>query len=217
MLDVARKTYAECTKDVIKYIENLGGSFLETSALNIEKLRTIVEYQIETKAKYDPRRQYWIQLRTADFENRNIPPVFVNLHRNKGFIECLTLHLKKLNHRIGDSVVEAVQLGDSIIQELLDSIRTQVQHMFRVCESIALLDMLSAFAHVSTIREYTKPDMTGTLGLKAARHPVMDKVGLPASHWHEANSQIRQSKTGSCQMTFTPARSTGSKSSRGAT
>ncbi|KAH6675370.1 muts domain V [Plectosphaerella plurivora] len=159
LLDVSRKTYSECTKDVMRYVEELG-----------------VTHDIETKVKYDPRRQYWIQLRAADFEDRNIPTIFVNLHKKKGFIECLTLHLKKLNHRIHDSVVEAIQLGDAIIQELLDSIRTQVQHMFRVCESVALLDMLSAFAHVSILREYTKPDMTGTLGLKAARHPVMDKT-----------------------------------------
>lgn len=110
-----------------------------------------------------------------------MPDVFINRHKSKGFIECLTLHLKKLNIRIQDSVAEAVQMGDKVVQELLDSIRTQVQHMFRVCESVALIDMLASFAHVSILREYTKPDLSGTLGLKAARHPMMDKV---VSHSH---------------------------------
>lgn len=120
--------------------------------------------------------------------------------------------------RIQDSVAEAVQMGDKVIQELLDSIRTQVHHMFRVCESVALLDMLSSFAHVSVLRDYTKPNMTGTLGLKAARHPVLDKVTSPPG--------LTQTPTDRddrfwvriwSRMTSTPARSTGSRSSRAVT
>ena len=37
---------------------------------------------------------------------------------------------------------------DKTIQELLDNIRGEIPSLFRVCESIAMLDMLAAFGQL---------------------------------------------------------------------
>ncbi|CRJ87808.1 hypothetical protein BN1723_001466 [Verticillium longisporum] len=158
LLDVARQTYKECTEDVHRYVTDLNRTF-----------------ELDAKLKYDTTRRYWLQLRAADFQNRAIPDILVNRVIKKGHIECLTLQMKKFDFRIADSVTEAMGMGDQVVQEMLDSIRTQIEPMFRVCDAIALLDMLASFAQIAIQRDYVRPVISDTLGLKAARHPILDK------------------------------------------
>jgi DNA mismatch repair protein MSH4 len=40
------------------------------------------------------------------------------------------------------------------VQDLIDEIREHVPAMFKICESIAILDMVSAFAHLATSHDY---------------------------------------------------------------
>lgn len=127
--------------------------------------------------KYDPGRKYWLQFRAVDFDDQGIPDVLVNRVEKKGFLECLTLRLKQLNACLEDAVAETLIRGDQVIQDLLDRIRTQIQPIFRVCDAVGMLDMLASLSHVVTLRDYVRPDMTGTLAVKAARHPILDMVG----------------------------------------
>ena len=119
---------------------------------------------------------FFLKLKASDFEDRIIPDVFVNQVKKRGVIECQTIDLKKLNQRVYESAMEAISQSDKVIQELLDSIRLQVRDLFRVCEAVALLDMLSAFTQLATLKAYVRPDLTGTLALKSARHPLLDAV-----------------------------------------
>ncbi|KAK2049085.1 muts domain V [Colletotrichum somersetense] len=159
LLDVARQAYKENTNDVHSHVEELND-----------------EYNIQADLRYDTGRKYWVRLRAADFEERPIPPVLVNQTRKGPYIECLTIRLKKLNQRIADSVAEVVMLSDKVIQDLIDSIRTQLQPLYRVCDSITLLDMLASFAQSSSTNDWKRPEISDTLALKAARHPILDKT-----------------------------------------
>lgn len=96
--------------------------------------------------------------------------------RKKDKIECQTLDLVKLNLRLSDTSNEVVIRSDKVIQDLLNELRSDIPHLFRVCESVALVDMITSFAQLATTRDYVKPDLSTTLALKAARHPVLDKV-----------------------------------------
>jgi DNA mismatch repair protein MSH4 len=71
-------------------------------------------------------------------------------------------------------------LSDKVIQELLDVIRTYVPELFRVCEAIALLDMVASFAQSATTRDYVRPEIGDTLALKSARHPICERVSAVA-------------------------------------
>lgn len=91
-------------------------------------------------------------------------------------MECQTLGLVQLNNRITDSHNETIMLSDKVIHGLLDSIRGHIANLFRVCEGIALLDMLMAFGQSVTSRDYVRPEFGDTLALKGARHPVCELV-----------------------------------------
>lgn len=45
-------------------------------------------------------------------------------------------------------------LGDQTVQELISKIRTHASVLYKTCEGIAMLDMLSAFAQLVTSQDY---------------------------------------------------------------
>lgn len=139
----------------------------------------IGEYEMAANIRYDQNRKYWLRLRECDMAGRDLPDILINRVRKGGFIECQTLVLVQLNNRITDSHNEAVMLSDKVIQGLLDAIREHIANLFRVCEGIALLDMIAAFGHSVTARDYVRPELGDTLALKAARHPIVEGVLVP--------------------------------------
>ncbi|KAM0563139.1 hypothetical protein ACHAPJ_000853 [Fusarium lateritium] len=158
MLDVARQTYKELTEEIHKHVEALNEA-----------------HKIDATLRYDNGRKYWLRLRAADFDDCPLPDILINVVRKKDKIECQTLDLVKLNLRLSDTSNEVVIRSDSVVQDLLKELRREVPHLFRVCESVALIDMISSFAQLATTRDYVRPDISSTLALKAARHPVLDK------------------------------------------
>jgi len=135
-------------------------------------------YEMQAETRYENARHYYLRLYASDFDGREIPDVLINRYQKKGFIECQTLDLMKLNQRIEDSHNEVVSMSDQTIQELIGNIRGEIPSLYQVCESIALLDMLAAFgqAATSSISEYSRPDLTDCLCIRSGRHPVREKV-----------------------------------------
>ena len=91
-------------------------------------------------------------------------------------MECQTLDLLKWNQKITDSHHEVLQMSDQSIQALTDEIRKDMAPLFKICDAIALLDMLASFAQVVTTQDYVKPEMTQTLAIKDGRHPILEKI-----------------------------------------
>ena len=58
---------------------------------------------MQAETRYDNARRYWLRISESSFDDRNIPDMLVNRIRKKGYIECQTLNLMKLNQRIEDS------------------------------------------------------------------------------------------------------------------
>lgn len=77
--------------------------------------------------------------------------------------------------RISETSESIVEQSNDVIQELACELRQSIPQLFRMCESIGLVDMLASFAHVAHNREYVRPEFTSTLALRAAKHPIMDR------------------------------------------
>lgn len=134
------------------------------------------------ETKYDSARQYYLQVSEADFDGRALPDILINRFPKKGFIECQTMDLAKLNQRIVDSHQEVILMSDKTVQELLDNIRGEIPSLFKVCQSIALLDMIAAFTHLATTSDYIRPEISDCLVIQSGRHPVREKVGPSSLH-----------------------------------
>lgn len=83
----------------------------------------------------------------------------------------------KLNQKIQDSHNEVILGSDKTIQELLDNARSEIPNLFKVCESIAMLDMIASFGQLVTNQDsYVRPEITDCIAIKSGRHPIRDKV-----------------------------------------
>jgi DNA mismatch repair protein MSH4 len=83
LLDVARQTYKEAMTDALQHIADLSE-----------------EHNLPLQTKFDNPRQFYLRLQTAELEQRDLPPVFINVFRKKDNIECQTLDLLKRNQKI---------------------------------------------------------------------------------------------------------------------
>ncbi|KAF3140246.1 MutS protein msh4 [Orbilia oligospora] len=160
LLDVARQTYKEATEDLHVLFQEIAR-----------------EYNLPTlEIKYDAQRGYYLRLPIADIEDAPLPPIFVNIMRKKKFMECTTLDIMKRNARIGDAMTEVLLMSDRTIQDLIDAIRGEMFALYKVCEGVAMLDMISSFATLVTLYEYTRPEFKDTLAIKDGRHPIREKI-----------------------------------------
>ncbi|KAF4589678.1 hypothetical protein GQ602_003567 [Ophiocordyceps camponoti-floridani] len=159
MLDVTRQTYKELTEEVHQHVDRLNEKF-----------------RVRATLKFDNGRKYWLRIKAKDFQGGSLPPDFINQVRKRDAVECQTLDLVKLNVRLSDTSNEAVIRSDAVVRDLMQDLRQASPQLFRVCESVALVDMIASFAQLATTQGYIRPEITNTLALKSARHPIIDKT-----------------------------------------
>lgn len=159
LLDVARQTYREAMTDAAQAVDDLTD-----------------DHSLPLQKKFENARQFYIRLKEDELEQRNLPAVFINVVRKQGWIECQTLDLLKRNQKIADAHVEVLTLSNSSVQELITNVREHMAALFKICESIAMLDMLTSFAQVVTSRDYVRPTISETVAIRAGRHPICEKI-----------------------------------------
>ena len=67
-------------------------------------------------------------------------------------------------------------MSDQSIQDLTSDIRGDIAPLFKICEAIAMLDMIASFAQLVTTLDYCRPDLTEVLAIKSGRHPIREKI-----------------------------------------
>ncbi|KAK6811928.1 hypothetical protein RU639_012273 [Aspergillus parasiticus] len=157
LLDVARQTYKEANMDAADLITKLSES-----------------HGIALDLKFDTARQYYISISATEVDT--LHEVFINIYRKKNRIECQTLDLVKLNQKIIDAHNEVINMSDQTVHELIEDIRSEIAHLFKISEAIAMLDMLSAFAQLATNYDYVRAELTNVLAIKSGRHPIREKI-----------------------------------------
>ncbi|KAK0570172.1 MutS protein msh4 [Tilletia horrida] len=80
---------------------------------------------------------------------------------------------KKRNQRMLDSMNEVLLLSDQTVEELRQEITERVGSLFKASEAIAILDMLASFAHLATVQNCVRPELTNSLVVSNGRHPIL--------------------------------------------
>nr|POF02998.1 muts protein like 4 [Quercus suber] len=159
LLDVARLTYKEATGDALQHIE---------------EMRT--QHKISLTTKFDGGRQFYLRLSADDLGQEDLPPVFINVSKKRDIVECQTLDLIQRNQKISDAHMEVVMMSDQAVRDLIKDLREHMSVLFKISESISMLDMLSSFAHLVTSMNYTRPIIQDALAFRASRHPILEKI-----------------------------------------
>ncbi|KAF9453355.1 hypothetical protein P691DRAFT_771528 [Macrolepiota fuliginosa MF-IS2] len=174
LLDVARETYKENVADIYQLNKNLADE---------HELPLTLLYQ-------DSGFMFSLKKTTLDGE---LPPGFINVSSRKGKWLFSSMELKKLNARMKDALDESLILSDKqvhhsrwnqlsnaaffrIIQDLVAEIVADIGALYKASEAVALVDMLWSFSHASIVRNYVRPEFTGTLAIKSGRHPILETV-----------------------------------------
>ncbi|KAG9126082.1 MutS protein msh4 [Ceratobasidium sp. 392] len=159
-LDVARETYRENVTDIIDLQNEL-----------------TKEHDLPLGLQYQENGFVFILKKGDTPEGGKLPAAFINVSAKKNQKWTFShLELKKRNARLRDSLDEALILSDQIVKALVERIVEDVGVLYKASEAIALMDMLWAFAHTSILHRYTRPEFTGTLAIKAGRHPVLETL-----------------------------------------
>ncbi|KAI6788989.1 hypothetical protein KC361_g8743 [Hortaea werneckii] len=159
LLDVARQTYNEAMSDALQHISQLAE-----------------ENNLPLQTKFDQTRQFYIRLPADELIDRNLPPIFINVYKKNNMIECQTLDLLKRNQKISDAHTEVLLMSDAAVRTLTVDVREYMSTAFKICEGIAMLDMLASFAQVVTSQDYVRPMISSTLAIRAGRHPIREKI-----------------------------------------
>ncbi|QRW13414.1 DNA mismatch repair protein MutS [Ceratobasidium sp. AG-Ba] len=159
-LDVARETYRENISDIIDLQNELSK-----------------EHDLPLSLHYQDNGFVFVLRKGDTPEGGKLPAPFINVSAKKNQRWTFShLELKKRNARLRDSLDEALILSDQIVKALVEKIVEDVGVLYKASEAIAVMDMLWAFAHTSILHRYTRPEFTGTLAIKAGRHPVLETV-----------------------------------------
>ncbi|EPS95138.1 hypothetical protein FOMPIDRAFT_63418 [Fomitopsis schrenkii] len=157
LLDVARETYKENVGDIFSLNRDLSERHNLPLSLVFQETGFV------------------FALKKSELEGE-LPKGFVNVTMQKGRWLFSSIELKKRNARMKDALDETLILSDKIIQDLAAEIVVSIGALYKASEAVAILDMLWSFAHVSILRNYVRPEFTGTLAIKAGRHPILETV-----------------------------------------
>jgi DNA mismatch repair protein MSH4 len=92
--------------------------------------------------KFEEQRGYYMLTRKTDLEKRQLPSVFTNVSTQGAKVQYDSLDLCKKNAKLRHSLNEIYVLSFDTVMKLIDDVRVYIGCLYKVCEGIAMLDMV---------------------------------------------------------------------------
>lgn len=77
-----------------------------------------------------------------DLEKRQLPSVFTNISTQGAKIQYESLEICKKNAKLRHSLNEIYVLSFETVMKLIDDVRVYIGCLYKVCEGLAMLDMV---------------------------------------------------------------------------
>ncbi|XP_072853914.2 mutS protein homolog 4 isoform X4 [Pogona vitticeps] len=162
-LDIARRTYTEIVDDIAGMIAQLA-----------EK------YNLPLKTSFSSARGFFIQMNAecAAIHSGQLPSEFTKITKMKNVYSFTSPDLMKMNERCQESLREIYHMTYLIVCKLLSEIYEHIHCLYKLSDTVSMLDMLQSFAHACTLSDYVRPEFTDTLAIKQGWHPVLEKISF---------------------------------------
>ncbi|CAM5162316.1 unnamed protein product [Natator depressus] len=162
-LDIARRTYTEIVDDIAGMITQLA-----------EK------YNLPLKMSFSSARGFFIQMNAecAALPNGQLPSEFTKITKMKNAYSFTSADLIKMNERCQESLREIYHMTYLIVCKLLSEIYEHIHCLYKLSDTVSMLDMLLSFAHACTLSDYIRPEFTDTLAIKQGWHPILEKISV---------------------------------------
>lgn len=142
LLDVARQNFKEVTSDVFCLIDAYKGTFL-----SVDGCLTSGQFDLTINLKFEEQRGYYMITRKIDLQKRQLPSIFTNVFTQGSNLQYDSLELCKKNAKLRHSLNEIYVLSFEAIMKLIDDVRVYIGCLYKVCEGIAMLDMVSRLSN----------------------------------------------------------------------
>ncbi|XP_077189415.1 mutS protein homolog 4 isoform X2 [Paroedura picta] len=162
-LDIARKTYTEIVDDIAGMITQLS-----------EK------HNLPLKTSFSSARGFFIQMNAdcPSIHNGQLPAEFSKITKVKNVYSFTSPDLMKMNERSKESLREIYHMTYLIVCKLLSEIYEHIHCLYKLSDTVSMLDMLQSFAHACTLSDYVRPEFTDTLAIKHGWHPVLEQISF---------------------------------------
>ncbi|XP_040264757.1 mutS protein homolog 4 [Bufo bufo] len=166
-LDIARRTYAEIVDDISGMISKVS-----------EK------YSLPLRTSFSNSRGFFIQMNMEGNVQQTFPTDFIKVTRVKNTYSFTSVDLIKMNERCQESLKEIYHMSYVIVCKLLSEIYEHIHCLYKLSDTVSMLDMLLSFANICTFSEYVRPEFTDTTAIKQGWHPILEKIarGKPVSN-----------------------------------
>nr|XP_044605404.1 mutS protein homolog 4 isoform X3 [Equus asinus] len=163
-LDIARRTYTEIVDDIAGMISQLA-----------EK------YSLPLRTSFSSARGFFIQMTTdcTALPDDQLPSEFIKqISKVKNSYSFTSADLIKMNERCQESLREIYHMTYMIVCKLLSEIYEHIHCLYKLSDTVSMLDMLLSFAHACTLSDYVRPEFTDTLAIKQGWHPILEKISV---------------------------------------
>ena len=162
LLDIARTTFCE-------YVE-----FLETYVADLSE-----QYQIPLKVQWNSNRGFYIQIsKGGPGSVEELPEEFLRVQKSKSGITFVTQEFSVKDRLVKNTLQEISIMSNAVLDELLVEVREYIGFLFKLSETISMLDMLASLATVSMSHNFTKPEFGDSFAIKQGRHPILDTMAV---------------------------------------
>ncbi|EFJ30915.1 hypothetical protein SELMODRAFT_88599 [Selaginella moellendorffii] len=164
-LDVARKIFC----DTSEAIHCLAKSYRENFQLPSLKLL------------YNKSKGFSISIPMAEFEQAGLPKTFIQVVKHAKYVHCSTIELISLNTRNKKAADDCYARTEHCLEALTQDIREHVPSLMLLSESLSLIDMITAFASMVSLKpagSYVRPEFTedGPIAIETGRHPILESL-----------------------------------------
>ena len=135
------------------------------------------ELDAPVKVSYSSSRGYFLTIPASACDADQLPAAFTRAVLHAKTVSCTTEVVSALSDRAAEAIGNALTLTHELIQEIMGSMRQQIDGLFALTDCLALLDMLASFADVVALspHPHSRPVLlpAGPLVIKAGRHAVL--------------------------------------------
>jgi len=105
------------------------------------------QYDLNIEVKFEEARGYYLLTKKSDLDKRKLPSVFTNIAPQGQKFHYDSLDLCKKNAKLRHSLNEIYVLSFETITTLIDDVRVYIGCLYKVCEGIAMLDMVPIISY----------------------------------------------------------------------
>uniref|UniRef100_A0A8D0QW42 DNA mismatch repair proteins mutS family domain-containing protein n=2 Tax=Sus scrofa TaxID=9823 RepID=A0A8D0QW42_PIG len=138
------------------------------------------KYSLPLRTSFSSARGFFIQMTTdcTALFNDKLPSEFIKISKVKNSYSFTSTDLIKMNERCQESLREIYHMTYMIVCKLLSEIYEHIHCLYKLSDTVSMLDMLLSFAHACTLSDYVRPEFTDTLAIKQGWHPILEKISV---------------------------------------